>query len=265
MRHRIFPGAICFLVLTLLTVSSCKEEQQIIYPEVDPFDQVVAAYNVTVKVTNGDQGLSVSGYGDLSAVELSVSDGILTIALPTPGSARNVVVEIVHNDLESVTGTQNARVNFPADFSTSAATFKVTAYNASAIYSYYRIAADTLDISVNDEAFVGFRQVEVSKNILTMWSNALCFLEGTATDQVVELSDGCFYNVDEKASGWPLAGPLQADNIWVSAKNGAMAWVYATGYLNAVGTTGSVIYYKGDPDTIEEQMTNGAELIQKEY
>lgn len=265
MRHHIFPGAICFIVIALLTFSSCKEEQQIIHPEVDPFDQVVAAYNVTVKVTNGNPGLSISGYGDLSAVKLSVSDGILTIALTTPASAQNAVVEIVHNDLESVSGTQNARVNFPADFSTSAPTLKVAAYNEASIYSYYTITADTLDISVNDEAFVGFRQVEVSKNILTMWNNALCFLEGTATDQVVEMSDGCFYNVDEMASGWPLAGPLQADQIWISAKNGAKAWVYATGYLNAVGTTGSVIYYKGDPDTIEEQMTNGAELIQKDH
>jgi hypothetical protein len=237
----------------------------VIYPQVDPFEQVVAAYNITVKLRNGDPDLSVSGYGDLSAVKLSVSDGVLTIALTSPASAQNAIVEIVHNELESVTGTQNARVNFPADFSTSAPTLKVAAFNDASVYSYYRILADTLDISVHDEAFVGFKQVEVSKNILSIWSSALCFLEGTAADQVIEMSDGCFYNVDEEASGWPLAGPLEADHIWVSAKNGAKAWVYATSYLNAEGTTGSVIYYKGDPDTIEEQMTNGAELIQKDH
>jgi hypothetical protein len=49
----------------------------------------------------------------------------------------------------------------------------------------------------------------------------------------------------------------------VTARNGAMAWVQATNYLNATGTTGSMVYYKGDPVTIEENMTNGAELIQK--
>ena len=264
MRHRTFPGAVCFLFIALIASTSCNEDAQVIYPEVDPFDQVLAAYNVTVKLMNGNPGLSVSGYGDLSAVKLSVSDGILTIALTSPASAQDAVVEIIHNDLESVTGTQNSRVNFAADFTTTSPTLKVAAYNEASIYSYYKIAADTLDISVHDEAFVGFRQVEVSKNILNMGSSSLCFLEGSATDQVIDMSDGCYYNLDETNSGWPLAGPLQSDHIWVSARNGAKAWVHATTYLNAMGTTGSIIYYKGDPDTIEEQMTNGAELIQKE-
>lgn len=255
--------AISLLFLALVTFASCNEDAQVIYPEVDPFDQLVAAQNVTVKLQNGNPELSVSGYGDLSAVQLTVSDGILTIALPNPGSAQNVVVEISHNDMVSVSSTQNSRVSLASDFTTSSQTLTVSAFNNSAVYSYHKITVDTLDLRLMDESFVGFRQVEASRNLLSMGGGSLCFLEGRTSDQLIELSDGCYYNLEEVNSGWGFSGPLQADTTWVTARNGAMAWVHANNYLNATGTTGSMIYYKGDPLTIEQNMTNGAELIQK--
>ena len=257
------PTLIILVLLFFVSLTACEEEPNILHPEVDPFDKLVVAQNVSVKLMNGTPDISVSGSGDLSTVELNVSDGILTIALPNPGSAQSVVVEIYHNDLISVSCTQNGNLNFASDFSTSSHTLAVSAYNSAAIYSYHTITVDTLDIKLSDEAFVGFSQVELSKNKLTMWSGTLCFVEGTATDQLIEMSDGCYYNLDDRDSGWPFSGPLQAENTWVTVRNGAMAWVNATSYLNAVGTTGSIVYYKGDPATIEEDMTNGAELIQK--
>ena len=263
MRKSHVPAIIILLLLFFLSFSACEEEPNIIHPEVDPFDKLVVAQNVTVRLMNGTPDISVSGSGDLSAVELNVSDGILTIALPNPGSAQNVVVEIFHNDLLSVSCTQNGNLNFASDFSTSSPTLTIRGYNHAAIYSYQKISVDTLDIGLSDESFLGFTQVETSKNMLSMWSGTICFLEGTASDQIIEMTDGSYYNYEDTESGWPIAGPLQAAYTWVTVKNGAMAWVNATSYLNAVGTTGSVVYYKGDPATIEENMTNGAELIQK--
>ena len=263
MRRSLIPVIISLILLSFATFTACEEDANIIYPEVDPFDKLIVAHNVTVKLMNGTPDLSVSGSGDLSSVQLVVSDGILIIALPNPGTAQNVVVEIYHNDMVSVSCTQNGRLNLASDFSTSSHTLTVSAFNAAGIYSYHTIFVDTLDIRLSDEAFVGFSQVEVSKNKLTMWSGTLCFLEGTASEQLIEMSDACYYNLDDRDSGWSFSGPLQAENTWVTARNGAMAWVHATTYLNAVGTTGSIIYYKGDPATIEENMTNGAELIQK--
>ena len=249
--------------ICIVCFTACEDEPNILHPEVDPFDRLMVAQNVTVKLMNGTPGVSVSGSGDLSSVELNVSDGVLTITLPNPGSAQSVVVEIFHNDLLSVSCTQNGNLNIAADFTTSSPTLTVRAYNHAAIFSYHKISVDTLDISLSDESFLGFRQVEVSKNTLTMWGGTLCFLEGSATNQIIELSDGCYYNLAEMLPEWPLIGPLQAENTWVTARNGAMAWVHANSYLNAVGTTGSIVYYKGDPATIEENMTNGAELIPK--
>ena len=263
MRNRRTQGLISLILLAFIGFASCEEDENIIYPEVDPFDRLVVAQNVTVKLMNGTPGLSVSGSGDLSSVQLVVSDGILTIALSNPGAAQNVVVDIVHNDMLSVSGTQNSRVNFASDFSTSSNTLTVSAFNATAIYSYHTITADTLDIRLSDEAFVGFSQVEVIKNKLSMYSETLCFLEGTANDQLIEMTDGSYYNLDDRESGWAFSVPLQAENTWVEVRNGSMAWVQSTAYLNALGTTGSMVYYKGDPATIEENMTNGAELIQK--
>jgi len=249
--------------LSLLTFTACEEDENVIYPELDPFDKLVVAQNVTVKLMNGNPDLSVSGKGDLSSVQLQVSDQILTVALPNPGTAQNVVVEIFHNDMVSVSSTQNSRISLASDFGTSSHTLTLSAFNTSAIYSYYALSVDTLDIRLNDEAFVGLSQVDVSKSSLSMYGNTLCFLEGNAGEQFITLSDACSYNLDNRESGWAFAGPLQAENIWVTARNGAMAWVHATAYLNATGTTGSMVYYKGDPATIEENMTNGAELIQK--
>lgn len=263
MRKSPVPSLVILVLLFFVSFTACEEEPIILHPEVDPFDEVVVAQNVTVKLMNGSSDISVSGSGDLSAVELNVSDRILTIALPNPGSAQSVVVEIFHNDLQSVSCTQNGNLNFASDFSTSSPTLTIRGYNQAAIYSYQKISADTLDIGLSDESFLGFTRVETSKNKLTMWGGTCCFLEGTATDQLIEMSDGCLYNLEDTDSGWPIAGPLQAENTWVSARNGANAWVYATTYLNAVGTTGSYIYYKGDPATIDKNMTNGAELIGK--
>jgi hypothetical protein len=246
-----------------MAFTSCSDEQQVIYPEVAPFDKPVVAQNVTVKLMNGNPDLSVSGEGDLSGVQLQVSDELLTVALPNPGTAQNVVVEIFHNDMVSVSSTQNSRVSLASDFTTSSQTLTLSAFNSSAIYSYHTLAVDTLDIRLSDEAFVGLSQVEVSKNKLGMYGNTLCFLEGTASDQFIDLSDDCSYNLEDRESGWPFSVPLEAENIWVTARNGAMAWVHATDFLNATGTTGSMVYYKGDPATIEENMTTGAELIQK--
>jgi len=263
MRKSLITVVISLILISLATFTACEDDPVILYPEVGPFDKLIVAQNVTVKLMNGTPELSVNGSGDLSTVELIVSDGILTIALANPGTAQNVVVEIYHNDMVSVSCTQNGLVNFASDFSTSSHTLTVLAYNTAAIYSYHKISVDTLDIGLSDESFLGFRQVEVSKNLLTMWSGTLCFLEGTASDQLIEMSDACYYNLDDRDSGWAFSGPLQAENTWVKARNGAMAWVHASTYLNAVGTTGSMVYYKGDPATIEENMTNGAELIQK--
>ena len=263
MRRCLVSGVKCLMLLILVMSASCEDEENTLYPEVDPFGMLVVAQNVTVKLMNGNPDLSVSGSGDLSNVQLVVSDGILTVALPNPGVAQNVVVEIYHNDMVSVSCTQNGILNFASDFTTSSHTFTLTGYNAAAIYSDHTIFVDTLDIRLSDDSFLGFSNVEVSKSKLTLWSETLCFLEGTATDQVIEMSDGCNYNLEDTDSGWTFAGPLSAENTWVNLRNGAMAWVHATSYLNAVGTTGSLIYYKGDPATIEENMTNGAELIQK--
>jgi hypothetical protein len=263
MKRSLIPVVVSLIFLSFATFTACEDDPLILYPEVDPFDKLVVAQNVTVKLMNGAPDLSVSGSGDLSSVQLVVSDGILSIALPNPGTAQNVVVEIYHNDMVSVSCTQNGRLNLASDFSTSSPTLTVSAYNASAIYSYHTISVDTLDIRLSDAAFVGFSQVEVSKNKLTMWSGTLCFLEGTADDQLIEMTDGCYYNLDDRDSGWAFSGPLQAASTWVTARNAAMAWVHASTYLNAVGTTGSMVYYKGNPSTIEENMTTGAELIQK--
>ena len=263
MKRKLFPIGIPLIVMSLLTITACEEEENIIYPEVDPFDKLVVAQNVTVKLMNGTPDLSVSGTGDLSSVQLQVSDQILTVALPNPGTAQNVVVEIAHNDMVSVSSTQNCRVSLASDFSTSSHTLILSAFNTSAIYSYHTLSVDTLDIRLSDEAFVGLSQVDVSKNKLSMYGNTLCFLEGTASDQFIDISDDCSYNLEDRESGWGFSGPLEAESIWVTARNGAMAWVHATDYLNATGTTGSMVYYKGDPATIEENMTTGAELIQK--
>jgi hypothetical protein len=263
MRISRIPLLFSFVVLSFACFTACEEPDNTLHPEVDPFDKLVVAQNVNVKLMNGNPDVSVHGQGDLSSVQLVVFDGILTVALPNPGSAQNVVVEIVHNDMVSASCTQNGSLNFATDFSTSAHTLTLTGYNNSAIYSYNKISVDTLDIKLSDDTFLAFTQVEVSKNKLTQWSGTLCFLEGNATEQIIEMSDDCSYNLEGTDSGWPFAGPLQAENTWVKAKNGAQAWVHATTYLNAVATTGSMVYYKGDPATIEEDMTNGAELIQK--
>lgn len=257
------PILLSLVGISFLYLRACEEPDNTLHPELDPFDKLVVAQNVSVKLMNGTPGVSVHGSGDLSSVELNVNDGILTVALPNPGSAQSVVVEIFHNDLVSASCTQNASLNFASDFSTTAHTLLVTGYNAAAIYSYHKISVDTLDIRLSDESFLGFTQVEVSKSKLTQWGGTLCFLEGNASDQIIKMSDDCYYNLADLETEWPFAGPLQAENTWVNAKQGAMAWVHATTYLNAVGTTGSIVYYKGDPATIEEDMTNGAELIQK--
>jgi len=263
MKKNQFPTYIILFLLFFISFTACEEEPNILHPEVDPFDEVVVAQNVTVKLMNGTPDVSVSGSGDLSTVQLNVSEGILTVALANPGSAQSVVVEIYHNDLVSVSCTQNGNLNFASDFTTSSPTLTVRGYNNAAIFSYYKLSADTLDIGLSDESFLGFRDVEASKNMLTMWSGTLCFLEGSATNQIIEMTGACYYNLADMETEWPFAGPLQAENSWVKAKDGATAWVHATTYLNAVGTTGSKVYYKGDPATIEENMTNGAELIQK--
>ena len=178
MKRKLFPIAIPFIVLSLLTFPACEEEESIIYPEVDPFDKLVAAQNVTVKLMNGTPDLSVRGRGDLSGVQLQVTDQVLTVALPNPGTAQNVVVEIFHNDMVSVSSTQNSRVSLASDFGTSSPTLILSAFNNSAIYSYHTLSVDTLDIRLSDEAFVGLSQVDVSKNILYMFGQTLCFLEG---------------------------------------------------------------------------------------
>jgi hypothetical protein len=263
MKRKLLSLNIPIILLSLLALTACEEEENIIYPEVDPFDKLVVAQNVTVKLMNGTPDLSIRGRGDLSGVQLQVSDQLLTVALPNPATAQNVVVEIFHNDMVSVNSTQNSRISLASDFTTSSQTLILSAFNNSAIYSYYTLSVDTLDIRLSDEAFVGLSQVDVSKNSLSMYGNTLCFLEGNASDQFIDITDDCSYNVEDRESGWAFSGPLEAENVWVTARNGAMAWVQATNYLNATGTTGSMVYYKGDPVTIEENMTNGAELIQK--
>jgi hypothetical protein len=263
MMNKSFPWVISLVLLSLLTFVACEEEPNILYPELDPFDKLVVAQNVAVLLSNGDQDVRVNGSGDLSGVQLVVSDGILTVSLPNPGVAQNVVVEIFHDDIKSVKCTQNGLVNFAEDFTTSSHTLDISSYNNGIIYSYFKLSVDTLDISLNDDSFVAFRQLDVHKNKLTVWSEAYCFLEGTAVDQIIEMTDACYYNLADMEKGWTIAGPLEASNIWLNAKNSATAWVYASTYLNATGTTGSMVYYKGDPATIEQNMTNGAELIQK--
>ncbi len=226
MRKSLIPVVISLILISLATFTACEDDAVILYPEVDPFDKLIVAQNVTVKLMNGTPDISVSGSGDLSSVELNVSDGILTVALPNPGSAQGVVVEIFHNDLLSVSCTQNGNLDFASDFTTSLHTLTIRGYNNAAIYSYHKISVDTLDIGLSDESFLGFRQVEVSKNLLTMWSGTLCFLEGSASDQLIEMSDACYYNLDDRDSGWAFSGPLQAENTWVTSRNGAMAQVH---------------------------------------
>jgi len=263
MKNKRFPWVTSLVLLSLLTFMACEEEPNILYPELDPFDQLVVAQNVAVLLMNGDQDPSVTGSGDLSNVQLAVSDGILTIASPNPGVAQNVVVEIFHDDIKSVRCTQNGLVNFAEDFTTSHHTLDIAAYNNAVVYSYFKLSVDTLDISLNDDSFVAFRQLDVYENKLTMWSESICFLEGTAVDQIIEMTGACYYNLADMETGWTITGPMEAANIWVNAKNSATAWVHAAEYLKATGTTGSLVYYKGDPATIEQNMTNGAELIQK--
>lgn len=263
MERKLFPLSIILVLLSLIAFTACEDEPNILYPEVDPFDKLVVAHNVAVLLVYGDQDLSVSGSGDLSKVQLTVSDGILTVSLPNPGLAQQVTVKIHHDELQSVSCSQNGLVHIASDFTTTKPTLNISAYNDAVIYSYFEISVDTLDISLNDDSFVSFRKVDVYKNVITIWSEAICFLEGSAVDQYIQMTGACYYNLADLETGWNISGPLEAENVWVNAKDAATAWVHASSYLNAVGTTGSMVYYKGDPATIDENMSNGAELIQK--
>ena len=253
-----------FILSAILLCFSCNNnEDPNPWENLEYFDQIVVLNNVDVRLLYGSQQLvRVVGNIDASKVNIQVENEIVTISEGGVNPSM-MYVEITHPAIESISVQNNGKLFFVADFTSAATKLKINVSDAGTILTPYQVTVDSLNLLLRNSARLAIDSVKLQYLDAEIMDGSRCNLQGFAANQMLKMSGGCRYNLNFSIGGWDVEQPVKGDSCWISVDNGANGWVNATEYLDASGNTGSRVFYKGDPISLEQDMKNGAKLVQK--
>ncbi|MEM9830901.1 MAG: DUF2807 domain-containing protein [Bacteroidota bacterium] len=254
-----------FLSLSLLAVvvafSACSREDPGFERPVPYFNSINVGANVTANIRVGDQRVEVLGDGNLSGIITEVLDDELFIY---GAGASNVIANIWVNDLRQVLGKDNSRINFPENFVSISPDLNILGRNASAIRVNQTMVYDSVYVELRDASNLGVIDLDSRVLFGDLRNGTRCNIEGFSEHLELIMTDGCRFNLDFPDASYPFIAPMQSVSCAITARNGANAWVFPTDYLNAKVSDGSVVFYKGNPANIDQEVPNGGQLLTKD-
>jgi len=244
----------------LFIMTSCDDDDDTPDPiELSNFNEIAVTGDAVVELTfAGIQNVELAGGTSLDEVELEVNGDRLEIT-PT-GSGDEPTIRIEHPSIRALDAGGNAVIYLESAFPSSANEFDITARDAARVLSDNELSSSVVNIELRNAAAVAIEVIQSVRLNVDMFDGARCNLDGFARTQNINLTNGCQFNLDFPVSGYDFSDPVEADSVWVTVDNGGQAWVYPRFYLNATASTGSRIFYKGDPVTIIDDITGGSDL-----
>ncbi|WPP50384.1 GIN domain-containing protein [Catalinimonas niigatensis] len=256
-------GIMCFAVI----LTSCSQEDEPITrleSNLPFFNKINVAQNITVKIRNGAQRVEITGDGNLEDVVVQVANDGLNVYNRDPSQESNVVANIWLDNLEQLICRENSLTRFPENFTSSSNVLTILGRNTASIRMEQLITIDSLYFGLRDASHMAVADLQSGEVVGDLRNTTRCNMEGFATNLNLVMTDDSKFNLDFPDASLPLSVPIQAENYFVTARNGAAAWVYPINLLNAEISDGSIIYYKGIPSSIERDLSNGGQLLSKE-
>lgn len=228
------------------------------------FSRINIAQNITVNIRNGSQRVEISGDGDLNGVVAQVANGELNIYSRDQPQVSNIVANIWLENLEQLICRENSVTYFPDEFTSSSDVLTILGRNNAVINMSRNFVFDSLYFGLRDASKLAIAALQSVDMVGDMRNASRCNIEGLTTSLSLVITDGSRFNLDADDALFPVEEPIQAENCLITARNGAAAWVYPTGTLEAIVSDGSIVYYKGNSSSIERNLTNGGQLLAKQ-
>ncbi len=241
-------------------IISCEEEEVNSF-DLPYFSKIVAMDDIQLELLPGPiQGVSGRGPGDFSDLRAEVIDEVLFLT----GNVGNNIISIVHPSIDSIVLKNSTELQLVDDFQTTAAHLFLDGFDAGQLFSPFSLSVDSLVIRLRNAARVAIDSVQTNRLQVNLLDGTRCNLQGFASFQQLVLNNGCRFNLDFGLTGWEIEAPILGDSVFIEVDNGGNGWVQATTYLHALGRNDSRVFFKGNPESIESMMSNGASLVQKE-
>lgn len=255
------------IIIFLFTLTSCSQTDEPIARlenNLPLFNKINVAQHIVVNIRNGAQRVEITGDGNLEDVVAQVANEELNIYNLDPTQESNVVANIWLDNLEQLICRENSITRFPDAFNSSSNVLSILARNSASISMKQALTIDSLYIGLRDASRMAVANLQSREVAADLRDAVRCNMEGSTNRLNLVMTDGSRFNLDFPDAFFPLSEPIQAERCWVIARNGSVAWVYPTNALNAEISDGSIVYYKGSPSSIEQNVSNGGELLQKE-
>lgn len=267
MNSKFFKLISIGILLFSLVFHSCNEENEpvpALAVELPAFNKINVAQNITLNIRTGTQNVEISGEGQLNNVIVEVVNEELNIYNPDPELVSNVIANVSLSNLVQLICRENSFTNFPDDFTSDSEVLTILGRNAASIRMNGSFTYDSLYFGLRDASNLAIANLQSRVAVGDLRNGTRCNMEGFTNQLNLVMTDACRFNLDFPDVSLPFGEPIESANCMVTARNGATAWIYPTNLLIAEVSDGSTVYYKGTPTSIEQQLSNGGQLLQKE-
>lgn len=253
-----------FTILILLSSCIEDEERPSIQKELPYFDKINVAQNIEVHIRTGEQQVEIIGDGPLDMVVAEVVNEVLNIYNPNQDQLSEIEANIWVEDLSQLICRENSLVNFPDDFSSQRSEFLLLARNSARVRMERRFTFNRVYFGLRDASQLEIASLESSSANVDLRNNAQTNIQGNTTNLNIVVNDGANFNLGFTDPLITFEEPIRAEYSLVSASNDASAWVFPIQRLEVNISDGSTVYYKGEPNEINENISNGGQLIRKD-
>ncbi|MDW5289343.1 GIN domain-containing protein [Formosa sp. PL04] len=258
-------SALNLILLVLLVSCNTSDDGSSTIIDLPYFDSLNVQDNITLILISGpNQVVELYGDGDLNTVDLFVDNGELIMSAVS-SEASNVVVYVAHPDINNILVQNNGIVQFDNYFTTTASELYITGLDAAQIFNEYEMNVNTLDVLLENAAKMALLNLQSEELYVHLSDGSRCNIQGFATNQFIDLNNGCRFNLDFPIQGWDITSPIQSTNCTITTDNGGNGWVQATNTLTATASNGSRVFYQGVPNVLNAVEINGGRVEQMDF
>ncbi|MEK6478563.1 DUF2807 domain-containing protein [Catalinimonas sp. 4WD22] len=266
MKFQFFKLSCVIVFLLLLTLTSCTEDEEnpVLQLELPAFDRINVAQNIIVNIRSGEQRVELSGLGPLEGVEVTVVDEELNIYNPDEAIVNDVVADIWVPELVQLICRENSITYFPENFSSNSDELTILSRNSAIIKAEQSFTYDSVYFGLRDAATLEIADLQSRETSADLRNNTRGNIQGFTERFSLVMNDGAQFNLDFPDPTIEFIEPLEAQQVMVTARNGAYAWVFPTSTLDVTVSDGSIVYYKGEPSIINQSLSGDGQLIEKD-
>ncbi|MDF9798096.1 hypothetical protein OKW21_003359 [Catalinimonas alkaloidigena] len=266
MNYKFFKLTCVGLLFLLMTFSSCTEDEErpVLQLDLPDFNKINVAQNIIVNIHAGEQKVELTGLGLLDSVEMTVVDEELSIYNPNPTLVNDVVADIWVPELIQIICRENSITYFPDNFSSRSNELTLFGRNSAKVKVEQNFTYDSVYFGLRDAATLEIANIQSREVYAFLRNSTRSNIQGFSERFNLVMNDDSQFNIDFPDATILFIEPIASEQVTITTRNDAYAWVYSTNILDANVNDGSIVYYKGKPAIIKQDLSEDGQLLEKD-